>query len=93
MARADLPFEYMLYALRLVDGFSAQAFEDRTGMAFDEVEPRVLQAAAQGMLEESPAKTWRATALGWRFLNDVIAAFLPGQERPFSAPAQAANPL
>jgi oxygen-independent coproporphyrinogen-3 oxidase len=92
VARADLPFEYMLNALRLVDGFSVQGFEDRTGLDFDAVEPRILQAVTQGMLEERPRRTWRATPLGWRFLNDVIAAFLPQPAPPFSRPVQAANP-
>jgi oxygen-independent coproporphyrinogen-3 oxidase len=92
VARADLPFEYMLNALRLVDGFSVQGFEDRTGLDFDAVEPRILQAVTQGMLEERPRRTWRATPLGWRFLNDVIAAFLPDPHSPFSRPVQAANP-
>ena len=76
VCEADLPFEYMLNALRLVAGFSVQAFESRTGVDFDEVRSQVMAAARAGMLEES-AGHWRATALGWRFLNDVIAAFLP----------------
>jgi oxygen-independent coproporphyrinogen-3 oxidase len=88
VARADLPFEYMLNALRLVDGFSVQGFEDRTGLDFDAVEPRILQAVTQGMLEERPRRTWRATPLGWRFLNDVIAAFLPSPHTPFRGPCK-----
>jgi oxygen-independent coproporphyrinogen-3 oxidase len=88
---ADLPFEYMLNALRLVEGFSVQAFEDRTGLAFEHVRPRVMQEARAGMLEER-ADRWRATPLGWRFLNDVIAAFLPPAEGHGPRVAQEVNP-
>ena len=87
---ADLPFEYMLNALRLVEGFSVQAFEDRTGLDFDYVRSRVMQGAREGMLEERGDR-WRATPLGWRFLNDVIAGFLPA-EGPVPHVAQEVNP-
>jgi oxygen-independent coproporphyrinogen-3 oxidase len=91
VSAADLPFEYMLNALRLVEGFSVQAFEDRTGLNFDEVRPRVMQRAREGMLEER-ADRWRATPLGWRFLNDVIAAFLPPAEGRRQSGEQLVNP-
>ncbi len=93
VAARDLPFEYMLNALRLVEGFSAGAFEERTGLTLEEVKENIAQLADRGMLEPSPAGGWRATALGMRFLNDVIAAFLPAAAHVVSAPGQAANPL
>ena len=88
----DLPFEYMLNALRLVEGFSVQAFEERTGIAFEALEPDILAAANRGVLEPNRSGGWRATALGLRFLNDVIATFLPPAPNSIAAPAQAANP-
>ncbi len=92
VAREDLPFEYMLNALRLVEGFSPRAFEERTGLAFEEIQPALAAAARRQMLECGPSGAWRATATGMRFLNDLIATFLPAPT-PISAPAQAANPL
>src|SRR5262249_33814545 len=38
---AELPFEFMLNALRLVDGFEISTFVERTGLAWDELAPRV----------------------------------------------------
>ena len=65
-------------------------FEDRTGLDFDYVRPRVMHAARAGMLEDR-ADRWRASPLGWRFLNDVIAGFLPA-EGPGPRVAQGVNP-
>jgi oxygen-independent coproporphyrinogen-3 oxidase len=93
VTREDLPFEYMLNALRLVEGFTIAAFEERTGLAFEDVEPRIVAAANQGMLEEHPEGRWRATSLGWRFLNDVIAAFLSSAPPRVAGVPQAANPV
>ena len=93
VAREDLPFEYMLNALRLVEGFSVETFEGRTGLGFEEVQARIVEAASQGMVEEWAEQRWRATPLGWRFLNDLIAAFLPPTQPRIPAAAQAANPL
>ena len=40
--RADLPFEFMLNALRLVDGFAIESFEARTGASLVEHRGRPL---------------------------------------------------
>lgn len=92
VATADLPFEYMMNALRLVEGFAAGEFERRTGLPFAEVWPVIECAAERGFLERNAVGGWRATATGQRFLNDVIALFLP-PSLPQGAPAQAANLL
>jgi oxygen-independent coproporphyrinogen-3 oxidase len=88
----DLPFEFMLNGLRLIEGFSVQGFEDRTGLAFEVVEPAVAAAASRGMLAPNGAGGWRATALGLRFLNDLIASFLPDTAGAIPTP-QATNLL
>jgi oxygen-independent coproporphyrinogen-3 oxidase len=78
VARADLPFEFMMNALRLNEGVDATLFSERTGLAMDEIEAPLREARARGWLAPDPARIV-PTALGRRFLNDVMAAFLPGK--------------
>ena len=79
VAPAERPFEFMMNALRLVDGFEPTLFESRTGLAWSAIEERVERLAARGLLETAPdgALRWRASDFGRRFLNDAIAEFLP----------------
>ncbi|HEY3519414.1 MAG TPA: coproporphyrinogen-III oxidase family protein, partial [Rhodanobacteraceae bacterium] len=74
---AELPFEYMLNALRLVDGTALEEFPERTGLALDVIETPLRDARARAWLE-GDRHILRATELGRRFLNDVIAGFMPG---------------
>ena len=76
VAPADLPFEFGLNALRLVEGFSEQRFEERTGLPRSALRPAVQQAASRGLLSWHDG-IWQPTALGHRFLNDLQALFLP----------------
>jgi len=41
---AELPFEFMLNALRLVDGFDVSLFSERTGLPFQIVQSRLEDA-------------------------------------------------
>jgi len=75
VAARDLPFEFMLNALRLNEGFDQQLFEQRTGLPMSSVLPRLHEAQTRGLLEPRPGG-WRPTELGRRFLNDLQAAFL-----------------
>ena len=90
---ADLPFEFFLNALRLVDGFEAAQFEQRTGLPWASVASRVLLAEKRGLLQGAPGRRWAPTALGRRFLNDLQAAFLPDSvpARPSSSSAGLAS--
>jgi oxygen-independent coproporphyrinogen-3 oxidase len=74
---ADLVFEFMLNALRLVDGFPESLFETRTGMGPGVLAEAAAGALQSGLIERLPEGTWRPTALGLRFLNDLQAEFLP----------------
>ncbi len=76
VSRHDLPFEFMLNALRLNEGFALVDFQTRTGLATTIVEPALREAEGRGLLETT-ALGWRASALGRRFLNDLQASFLP----------------
>lgn len=69
------PFEFMLNALRLHEGFAVAAFEARTGLPYAAIAAQVEQAVARGWLERDGGRI-RPTALGRRFANDVIGLFL-----------------
>ena len=71
----DLPFEFMLNALRLNEGFSADDYRLRTGLELDSVAGGLARAEQRGLLV-SQGSGWRATDLGRRFLNDLQASFL-----------------
>jgi len=73
----DAIFEFMLNALRLVEGFSATQFESRTGLPAGLILDRLDRAQARGLLERSGGDAWRPTELGRRFLNDLQGLFLP----------------
>lgn len=47
----QLPFEFMLNALRLIDGFSSTVFEQRTGLDISSIEAIMAQHQNQGLLE------------------------------------------
>jgi oxygen-independent coproporphyrinogen-3 oxidase len=73
----DVIFEFMLNALRLVEGFTESLFESRTGLPASRVSERLQLAAARGLLERNGTGEWRPTALGRQFLNDLQGLFLP----------------
>ncbi len=73
----ELVFEFMLNALRLVNGFSEELLSERTGLDTDAIEHIMGPARAKGLVERVAAVRWRPTALGRRFLNDLQAEFLP----------------
>ncbi|MCG3202577.1 MAG: Oxygen-independent coproporphyrinogen-III oxidase-like protein YqeR [Gammaproteobacteria bacterium] len=66
--------EYMMNALRLCEGFEPAVFERRTGVAWAKIEASVDAAVAGGLLEREGARV-RPTAVGMRYLNDLVAAF------------------
>lgn len=70
-----LAFEFMLNALRLTDGVSTLLFEERTGLPLSEIEKPINEAVERKLLEPSK-EHFRPTALGKRFLNDLMGMFL-----------------
>jgi putative oxygen-independent coproporphyrinogen III oxidase len=78
VSRRDLPFEFMLNALRLTQGVPAPLFAERTGLPFSVVARAVEVATRKGLLEADPARL-QPTPLGRRFLNDLQALFLPAE--------------
>lgn len=75
---AELPFEFMMNALRLVDGVEDSLFTERTGVPLAAIEPVLARARARGLLHDARGHLG-ASALGLRFLNDLLELFLPPQ--------------
>jgi oxygen-independent coproporphyrinogen-3 oxidase len=76
ISAADLPFEFMLNALRLTDGVPSALFEERTGLSSMMIARQLSRAAERGLIDPDPTVI-RATPMGMRFLNDLMAMFLP----------------
>ena len=72
---AELPFEFMMNALRLVDGFPVALFGERTGQAITAIERALSAAEAKGLLERDWQRI-RPTVRGRHFLNDLLGEFL-----------------
>jgi putative oxygen-independent coproporphyrinogen III oxidase len=71
----ELPFEFVMNALRLREGFEEQQFEQRTGLAAAVLGASLERLRARALLERD-GNRWFASALGFRFLNDVVSEFL-----------------
>jgi putative oxygen-independent coproporphyrinogen III oxidase len=74
--RAQLPFEYMLNALRLREGFELADFSARTGLPITAIAQPLAEAEAKGLLERDFVRAW-PTARGFDFLSDLQSLFLP----------------
>jgi putative oxygen-independent coproporphyrinogen III oxidase len=72
----ELPFEFMLNALRLVDGFEARLFTERTGLPLMSVQKALDKAEERGLLERD-FKRIAPSAKGRLFLNELLQLFLP----------------
>ncbi|MBI3371656.1 MAG: oxygen-independent coproporphyrinogen III oxidase-like protein [Betaproteobacteria bacterium] len=73
----DLPFEFMLNALRMVEGFRSELFRERTGLEFAAIRAALDTAEARGLIERDQ-RSIRPSLRGQRFLNDLLELFLPG---------------
>ncbi|QWD77321.1 radical SAM family heme chaperone HemW [Polynucleobacter sp. MWH-Svant-W18] len=71
----DLPFEFMLNALRLSDGVDTSTFSERTGLPLSVISKGLDEASKKGLLDENPSKL-KPTALGLRYLNNLQEMFL-----------------
>jgi oxygen-independent coproporphyrinogen-3 oxidase len=72
---AQRPFEFMLNALRLVEGFEVETFTERTGLPWDLVARKVEKLVDQQLLEVQGSRLL-ATMVGLRFLNNLLLSFL-----------------
>lgn len=76
VSAVDLPFEFMLNALRLRQGFELRLFTERTGLPLRTIEAALMQAQQRGWLERNATSVWPSEH-GFDFLNDLQALFLP----------------
>jgi len=75
VSRADLPFEFMLNALRLRDGFKLQDFAEKTGLPVSVLQTGLDEAERKGLIERDMTSI-RPTDRGFDFLNDLHSLFL-----------------
>jgi coproporphyrinogen III oxidase-like Fe-S oxidoreductase len=73
--RQELPFEFMMNALRLNEGVPKELFTQRTGLPLFVCEQALREATAKGLVETGDG-ILKPTLLGRRFLNDLLALFL-----------------
>ena len=75
VAAGQLPFEFLMNALRLAAGFQPALFEARTAQPVSRILPRLRAAAADGLVDIGPERI-APTARGRRFLNVLLERFL-----------------
>ncbi len=71
----ELPFEFLMNALRLTDGVDAALFSQRTGLPLEQLKAARREAEQKGLLQVEPTRLV-ATARGQLFLNDLLQYFL-----------------
>ena len=80
LSRREVPFEFMLNALRLTDGFEVKLFSERTGLSLSVINEQLAKAEKQGLLERDWQRI-RPSARGRLFLNELLELFLDGESR------------
>jgi len=76
IASADIGFEFMMNALRLIEGFPAGLFEERTGLPLASVQQELDEAERRGLIVRDHSRV-APTLRGQRFLNNLLQLFLP----------------
>jgi putative oxygen-independent coproporphyrinogen III oxidase len=76
----ELPFEFMLNALRLTGGFHPKLFAERTGLPLPRIEKNLQAAEAAGLLQITLDRI-RPTERGRLFLNDLQELFVPDESK------------
>ena len=71
----ELPFEFLMNALRLTDGVDSALYPQRTGLPLDSLSTGRAAAEQSGLLQVEPTRL-AATARGQLFLNDLLQHFL-----------------
>lgn len=79
LKKDDLRLEFMMNALRLVEGVPAALFAERTGLSLAALETALETARARGLMPADPDRL-QASVLGLRFLNDLLELFMAEPE-------------
>ena len=75
VSRAELPFEFMLNALRLREGFKLQDFSEKTGLPLTAIQSGLEEAERKGLIKRDFTRV-KPTERGFDFLNDLQTLFL-----------------
>jgi oxygen-independent coproporphyrinogen-3 oxidase len=75
VSRKNLPFEFMLGALRLKKGFELKTFTERTGLPLSSIQDALDQAINKKLIALEGGHL-QPTELGFDFLNDLQSLFL-----------------
>ena len=75
VGRTQLPFEFMLNALRLREGFELTRFTERTGLPLTVLRKPLDEAEAKGWITRDFSRV-EPTVRGFDFLNDLQSLFL-----------------
>jgi oxygen-independent coproporphyrinogen-3 oxidase len=79
VAVRELPFEFMMNALRLVEGFPVSLFVERTGLQLTAALHELDEAGRRGLIARDHTRI-APTTLGLRFLNDLLQIFLTPED-------------
>ncbi|MBA4381498.1 MAG: oxygen-independent coproporphyrinogen III oxidase-like protein [Sideroxydans sp.] len=74
-----LPFEFMMNALRLNEGFDSSLFAERTSLTLLSIQNELLESEKRGLLSRDHQRI-APTQLGQRFLNDLLELFLTAED-------------
>jgi len=75
VSAADVPVEFLMNALRLVEGVPSALFSERAGLPLTVLEPALSRARERGLMEEDSGRL-QPTERGLRFLNDLLPDFM-----------------
>ena len=75
ISQDELGFEFMMNALRLIDGVPVDLFQQRTGLNINKLETAIKKAQSKGLLLLENGNM-QPTLLGQRFLNELLELFL-----------------
>ncbi|MCM2461908.1 radical SAM family heme chaperone HemW [Pseudomonas sp. CG7] len=75
LANEELPFEFLMNALRLTAGVEARLYPERTGLPLESLAEGRREAEQSGLLQVEPTRL-AATERGQLFLNDLLQTFL-----------------
>ncbi len=87
IGRRELPFEFLLNALRLREGFATELYTQRTGLPLSTLRRGLEQSIRLGLVTQT-AERIAATPRGWDLLNEVLTLFLPPEQPHKPGPSQ-----
>ena len=73
VTKEQLPLEFMMNALRLIDGTGTETFTEKTGLDWQDIKPQWDRLVAQGLVRTDRCST---TELGLRYLDTVLEEFV-----------------